>query len=69
MEVEMEDKKKYSEEEIIAILTGKLTKGFSMKSICEELNINSYELFSYITKIKESGVNITIFILNFFRHE
>ena len=56
----MEDKKKYSEEEIIAILTGKLTKGFNMKSICEELNINSYELFSYITKIKESGVNITI---------
>lgn len=56
----MEDKKKYSEEEIIAILTGKLTKGFNMKSICEELNISSYELFSYITKIKESGVNITI---------
>ena len=38
----MEDKKKYSEEEIIAILTGKLTKGFNMKSICEELNIDPY---------------------------
>ena len=56
----MEDNKKLSEEEIISILTGKLTKGFNMKSVCEELSISSYELFGYITKIKESGVNITI---------
>ena len=54
------EEKKYSEEEIISILTGKLTKGFNMNSVCEELGINSYELFSYITKIKESGMNITI---------
>ena len=54
------EEKKYSEEEIISILTGKLTKGFNMNNVCEELGINSYELFSYITKIKESGMNITI---------
>ena len=37
-EVKVEEKK-YSEEEIISILTGKLTKGFSMNSVCEELGI------------------------------
>ena len=52
--------KKLSGDEIISILTERLTKGFNMNSVCEELGISSYELFGYITHIKESGINVTV---------
>ena len=62
-EVKVEEsvkEKELSGDEIISILSEKLTKGFNMNSVCEELGISSYELFGYITQIKESGINVTV---------
>ena len=53
------EEKNYTEEEILDILKNKLVKECSVKSLTNELNISPYDLFGYVKKLKDVGINIS----------
>ena len=59
MSEQKEIKNKYTEEEILEILEKKLVKGETLSNLVKLLEINEYEIFGYIKKLKDKNINIT----------
>ena len=51
---------KLTEEEILNSLKEKLVKECNVNNLCEDLKISNYDLFGYVKKLKDSGINISI---------
>ena len=50
----------YSDDEVLDILKEKLQKTCTVNTLCESLNISPFNLFGYIKKLKDSGINISV---------
>jgi DNA-binding Lrp family transcriptional regulator len=48
-----------NEQEILKTLKEKLTKGDTVNNLSKELGITPYDLFGYVKKLKDTGINIT----------
>lgn len=59
MDIIDNEKINLTEEEILDTLQSKLVKGESVNKLCEELNISEFDLYGYIKKLKDIGLNIT----------
>lgn len=56
---EVSNENKLTEEEILSNLENRLDKPILIKTLCEELNMNEYEILGYINKLKDKSLNIS----------
>ena len=57
---QLEEKHELDSDEILDLLQTRLIKGDTVDDLCNDLDINEVQLFGYINKLKESGININL---------